>query len=206
MGKKERECGPQRPVVCLCPSDASFVLYFSELEYRLDYQVRERSMENSYISLLTSHTSYWTNKDIVLFILVHLFPQLQEDSWVWATPGLHRGCEQIKDNLGLWAAPGHLGALSNTRMTWGCEHHALLVISSSCFVFVCVFLGTRHDLLKLNTNVVKMRNKWRPFCSWVMQAVYDFILVFTAFLKVTFRTSNCVIYSSLSPTVDEHSA
>ncbi|XP_076442138.1 phospholipase DDHD1-like isoform X2 [Babylonia areolata] len=50
----------------------------TELEYRLDYQLRERSMENSYLSLLTSHTAYWTNRDIALFILVHLFPQLQQ--------------------------------------------------------------------------------------------------------------------------------
>ncbi|XP_025104108.1 phospholipase DDHD1-like isoform X1 [Pomacea canaliculata] len=51
----------------------------TELEYRLDYQLRERSMENSYVSLLTSHTSYWTSRDVALFLLVHLFPQLQEE-------------------------------------------------------------------------------------------------------------------------------
>ena len=52
----------------------------AEMEYRLDYQLRERSMENSYVSLLTSHTSYWTNRDIALFILVHLFPGLQNEN------------------------------------------------------------------------------------------------------------------------------
>ncbi|KAL8565172.1 hypothetical protein ACOMHN_003959 [Nucella lapillus] len=54
----------------------------TELEYRLDYQLRERSMENSYVSLLTSHTSYWSNRDIALFLLDHLFPHLQQDSAV----------------------------------------------------------------------------------------------------------------------------
>jgi phospholipase DDHD1 len=51
---------------------------FAELEYRLDYQLRERSMENSYLSLLTSHTAYWTSKDIALFLLIHLFPSVQQ--------------------------------------------------------------------------------------------------------------------------------
>ncbi|XP_041353562.1 phospholipase DDHD1-like [Gigantopelta aegis] len=44
----------------------------TELEYRLDYQLRERSLENSYMALLTSHTSYWTNKDVACFMVMHL--------------------------------------------------------------------------------------------------------------------------------------
>ncbi|KAK6183516.1 hypothetical protein SNE40_010986 [Patella caerulea] len=52
----------------------------TEMEYRLDYQLKERSLENSYMSLLTSHTSYWSNKDIALFILTHLHPHLQEQN------------------------------------------------------------------------------------------------------------------------------
>ncbi|XP_048258899.1 phospholipase DDHD1-like [Haliotis rufescens] len=50
----------------------------TELEYRLDYQLRERSLENSYMSVLTSHFCYWTNKDIAYFMLTHLHPELQE--------------------------------------------------------------------------------------------------------------------------------
>ncbi|XP_046582420.1 phospholipase DDHD1-like [Haliotis rubra] len=53
-------------------------MYQIELEYRLDYQLRERSLENSYMSVLTSHFCYWTNKDIAFFILTHLHPELQE--------------------------------------------------------------------------------------------------------------------------------
>nr|XP_006811963.1 PREDICTED: phospholipase DDHD1-like [Saccoglossus kowalevskii] len=45
-----------------------------ELEYRIDFELREGSMENAYISALTSHTSYWTSADVVLFVLAHLFP------------------------------------------------------------------------------------------------------------------------------------
>ncbi|KAJ8309091.1 hypothetical protein KUTeg_013965 [Tegillarca granosa] len=50
----------------------------TDLEYRIDYQLRESSFENSYISMLTSHTSYWTNKDVAFFILTHLHPEMQE--------------------------------------------------------------------------------------------------------------------------------
>ncbi|XP_059177908.1 phospholipase DDHD1-like isoform X2 [Physella acuta] len=50
----------------------------NELEYRMDFQLREQRMENSYLSVLTSHTSYWLNKDISYFLLTHLHPELQE--------------------------------------------------------------------------------------------------------------------------------
>ncbi|XP_064599828.1 phospholipase DDHD1-like isoform X2 [Liolophura sinensis] len=50
----------------------------TELEYRLDYQLRESNFENSYISAITSHTAYWSNNDVALFILTHLHPELQE--------------------------------------------------------------------------------------------------------------------------------
>ncbi|GFN82833.1 phospholipase ddhd1 [Plakobranchus ocellatus] len=52
----------------------------TELEYRLDFQLREQRMENSYLSVLTSHTAYWTNKDVAYFLLTHLHPELQEES------------------------------------------------------------------------------------------------------------------------------
>ncbi|XP_070577524.1 phospholipase DDHD1-like isoform X2 [Ptychodera flava] len=45
-----------------------------ELEHRIDYELREGTMENAYLSAVTSHTAYWTSADVVLFILVHLFP------------------------------------------------------------------------------------------------------------------------------------
>ncbi|XP_056022566.1 phospholipase DDHD1-like isoform X2 [Ostrea edulis] len=50
----------------------------TDLEYRLDYQLREASFSSSYISMLTSHTSYWTDRDVAFFILSHIHPELQE--------------------------------------------------------------------------------------------------------------------------------
>lgn len=51
----------------------------TDLEYRLDYQLRDSGgLTSGYISMVTSHTSYWTNKDIACFILTHLHPSLQE--------------------------------------------------------------------------------------------------------------------------------
>ncbi|XP_063426380.1 phospholipase DDHD1-like [Mytilus trossulus] len=50
----------------------------TDLEYRIDYQIRLGNFTNSYISLLTSHTSYWGNKDLAYFILTHLFPGLED--------------------------------------------------------------------------------------------------------------------------------
>ena len=44
---------------------------------RIDFVLREGSMESSYISALTSHTSYWTNLDIAHFLLTILYPDLQ---------------------------------------------------------------------------------------------------------------------------------
>ncbi|KAK3733023.1 hypothetical protein RRG08_002625 [Elysia crispata] len=52
----------------------------TELEYRLDFQLREQRMENSYLSVLTSHTGYWTNKDVAFFLLTHLHPELQDEA------------------------------------------------------------------------------------------------------------------------------
>ncbi|XP_074662444.1 phospholipase DDHD1-like isoform X1 [Tubulanus polymorphus] len=46
----------------------------TDLEYRLDYQLQEGSLENSYLAVLTSHTAYWTNQDIGLFILTNVHP------------------------------------------------------------------------------------------------------------------------------------
>ena len=45
------------------------------LAYRMDYCVRETG--NSYKAAVTSHTSYWSNKDIAFFILTKMFPELE---------------------------------------------------------------------------------------------------------------------------------
>lgn len=50
----------------------------TDLEYRIDYQLREASFSNSYISMLTSHTSYWTDRDVAFFVLSHIHPELQD--------------------------------------------------------------------------------------------------------------------------------
>lgn len=50
------------------------------LSERIDFVLREGSMENSYISAVTSHTSYWTNYDVSQFILSVLYPELQPAS------------------------------------------------------------------------------------------------------------------------------
>lgn len=44
---------------------------------RIDFVLREGSMESSYISALTSHTSYWSNFDVAHFLLTALYPHLQ---------------------------------------------------------------------------------------------------------------------------------
>ncbi|WAR19275.1 DDHD1-like protein [Mya arenaria] len=51
----------------------------TDLEYRLDYTLQESGgITRGYISVVTSHTSYWTNRDIACFILTQLHPSLQE--------------------------------------------------------------------------------------------------------------------------------
>ena len=44
------------------------------IENRIDFQLKERKMEFSIISALTSHTSYWSNPDVALFVMTQLFP------------------------------------------------------------------------------------------------------------------------------------
>ena len=41
---------------------------FSELEHRLDFQLKESKVLHSYLKVLTAHTSYWTNMDVALFL------------------------------------------------------------------------------------------------------------------------------------------
>lgn len=49
-----------------------------KLNYRMDFQLKESSFESSYLSVLTSHTAYWSNQDVAFFILNHIYPELQE--------------------------------------------------------------------------------------------------------------------------------
>lgn len=60
--------------------EVELCVMFVDLEYRIDYQLREASFSNSYISMLTSHTSYWTDRDVAFFVLSHIHPELQ-DLW-----------------------------------------------------------------------------------------------------------------------------
>lgn len=50
------------------------ILFYSDLEYRLDYVLPMGSMTNSYVSAIFSHTSYWASPEVALFILSHVFP------------------------------------------------------------------------------------------------------------------------------------
>ncbi|XP_045109954.1 phospholipase DDHD1-like isoform X2 [Portunus trituberculatus] len=59
------------------PEVASVLQEGRSLMERMDFVLREGSMENSYISAITSHTSYWTNYDVSHFILSVLYPDLQ---------------------------------------------------------------------------------------------------------------------------------
>ena len=44
----------------------------AELEQRVDFELRQSS---TYISALTSHSSYWTSADLSLFMLTQFFPE-----------------------------------------------------------------------------------------------------------------------------------
>lgn len=50
------------------------------LSDRVDFVLREGSMESSYISAVTSHTSYWSNYDVSHFMLNILYPDIQPTS------------------------------------------------------------------------------------------------------------------------------
>ncbi|KAH8854478.1 Phospholipase DDHD1 [Schistosoma japonicum] len=69
-------------------SSISSSIHFSEndlcyeplqLERRLDFELQASRYENMYFSLLTSHTNYWTNADLCMFIMTYLF-QLESGS------------------------------------------------------------------------------------------------------------------------------
>ncbi|XP_038634996.1 phospholipase DDHD1b isoform X2 [Scyliorhinus canicula] len=53
----------------------SGLLYGTELEHRLDFELREGLVESRYWSAVTSHTSYWSSLDVALFLLSFLYTQ-----------------------------------------------------------------------------------------------------------------------------------
>ena len=42
------------------------------MDHRMDFMLKEGKMENQYVSALTSHTSYWGNHDVALFLLTQV--------------------------------------------------------------------------------------------------------------------------------------
>ncbi|XP_069773102.1 phospholipase DDHD1b [Narcine bancroftii] len=53
----------------------SGLLFGTELEHRLDFELREGLVESRYWSAVTSHTSYWSSLDVALFLLSFLYTQ-----------------------------------------------------------------------------------------------------------------------------------
>ena len=72
-------CGLCRYTGVICFRLCAFVADDPTLDSRLDYMLKVRTMESAYIATLTSHTSYWTNLDIALFILTQIFSGFQPD-------------------------------------------------------------------------------------------------------------------------------
>ena len=96
-----------------------FIFLPPELEFRLDYQLREGKMESAYISAITSHTSYWANGDVALFILQQVFPDYSV-SWHMSTAGkvgsVGSLCGQPVNGVGVGAS-----ALDD-QLWWAAEH------------------------------------------------------------------------------------
>jgi len=63
-----------------------FVLVLdAALDSRLDFMLKERTMESAYLATLTSHTAYWTNLDVAVFILTHIFSSTSHCANTWYT-------------------------------------------------------------------------------------------------------------------------
>lgn len=59
-----------------CP-DKPEVTVVSELDYRLDYMLREGNLDSSgYLAAFTAHTCYWSSYDVVYFLLTYLHPDM----------------------------------------------------------------------------------------------------------------------------------
>ncbi|KAL0280809.1 UNVERIFIED_CONTAM: hypothetical protein PYX00_001992 [Menopon gallinae] len=75
----------EMPIEILIPEqqdagqDGTIASQIGELEYRLDYILRESNLGVSYLSALTSHTAYWTNYDVAYFILTQIFPEFESE-------------------------------------------------------------------------------------------------------------------------------
>ncbi|XP_063040706.1 phospholipase DDHD1 isoform X2 [Engraulis encrasicolus] len=50
-----------------------------EMEHRIDFELREGMVESRYWSAVTSHTAYWSNLDVALFLLTFIYPQKRQD-------------------------------------------------------------------------------------------------------------------------------
>ncbi|XP_062378893.1 phospholipase DDHD1 isoform X2 [Sardina pilchardus] len=48
-----------------------------EMEHRIDFELREGMVESRYWSAVTSHTAYWSNLDVALFLLTFIYEQRQ---------------------------------------------------------------------------------------------------------------------------------
>ncbi|XP_031435762.1 phospholipase DDHD1 isoform X2 [Clupea harengus] len=46
-----------------------------DLEHRIDFELREGMVESRYWSAVTSHTAYWSNLDVALFLLTFIYEQ-----------------------------------------------------------------------------------------------------------------------------------
>ncbi|XP_078263311.1 phospholipase DDHD1b [Rhinoraja longicauda] len=53
----------------------SGILIGTELEHRLDFELREGLVESRYWSAVTSHTSYWSSLDVAFFLLSFLYTE-----------------------------------------------------------------------------------------------------------------------------------
>ncbi|XP_044292136.1 phospholipase DDHD1 isoform X1 [Varanus komodoensis] len=60
-------------------SSSGFLDPTSDLEHRIDFELREGLVESRYWSAVTSHTAYWSSMDIALFLLTFMYKQDQEE-------------------------------------------------------------------------------------------------------------------------------
>lgn len=54
--------------------------FYLDLDHRLDYILRDSigGSASNYLSMLYTHTSYWSNYDVAYFIYTRLFPELDK--------------------------------------------------------------------------------------------------------------------------------
>jgi hypothetical protein len=58
----------------------AFFIFHLVLNHRLDYILRDSigGSASNYLSMLYTHTSYWSNYDVAYFIYTRLFPELDK--------------------------------------------------------------------------------------------------------------------------------